>query len=395
MAFQLAYQRLFELEIRHDFYLDDTQQKFPARTAAERSAALQRYDIGRDFDIAPTPATAARMRGLGIVAKATPWGFIAGIEAEGGKPRRGLPPALGLSFALRSKNPAFHSFSNLPLAKAPGSVFLMHNLQPAAHFPFLSAPLPAHDGATAYESGALIQAGGATYKSLQGGVLPPPPAAAWKALPEKGYLHAGDQVLLVTPRFTLTLPAPGAASLNLQIEDAYGHTQSLGSLNGLGAPLLQLQPDLSAFEEGFYTLSATGTRFGGGTLALSVPLYLDSSGSLSDAWGIVHLVHGTAVTAPYAWLNGSGLIQKPVYQVQLNNRDTVWRYRFRKAPAPGTNMGILSGGGVLYQTPQPLPLTFSLSPLNWAKGSLPGPDPSRLAPEAGGQALFSDIYIHN
>lgn len=108
--------RLMQVDIRHDYYADATSE-----------------GACPDFEVCPTPASAERMRSLGLNFIAEPAGFSVLYDvtrAEGlcwYLRQHGVPPDGGedgqywtrLSFVLSLKNPSFINFTEIPINTNP------------------------------------------------------------------------------------------------------------------------------------------------------------------------------------------------------------------------------------------------------------------------------------
>jgi putative component of toxin-antitoxin plasmid stabilization module len=109
---QIRFEKLFEVEIYHNFYSDG---------------------ISADFSITPTASCRRLLREYGLLFRMTAKGFAVFYEVA----PPGMDTAISLkpiaedvrfSFMLQSRNPLLNNYTDIPLDNSPGGIYYLHNL---------------------------------------------------------------------------------------------------------------------------------------------------------------------------------------------------------------------------------------------------------------------------
>jgi hypothetical protein len=289
-----AYQVLCSVTMRHPYFADGRLGELAAR---------------------PTPATAERLRRLGVVYKPQADGFVLLYAPPGAAAGPLLPPPglFPLQFGLALRDPYFANYSDLPLSAAP-------------------AALP-----------------GQVY-CLQ----PPLAEPAAPRLQQAAAVGAADQLALRPCAFSLPLAAaPQARPVRLRLyrrvapltaADADGFTTLSPTADGQAAPgvpatvpanATSLPLDVRAWGSGRYRLEV-----GTGKTRQTVDFFCDDSLSFARPWGVLEL---GAQGAPSAGM---------AYVLQFAARATYWRYHFlaRHRPLP-PGLRIAGGDGGSFAVP--------------------------------------------
>jgi len=148
---QIAYRKLFEVEIRHDYFLLD----------AAATTYTTDYDIRNIFLIEPSEETAVVMRDHKIVFRKTPKGFILLVSAEEVTPVNTFATSIDFSSDLRFSfywqllDPYFENYTNRRLIEKGKQVYYFGNREGsvANAIPYLNnaiAPLVQHTWANLF-----------------------------------------------------------------------------------------------------------------------------------------------------------------------------------------------------------------------------------------------------
>ena len=126
------YKDLFQLTIYHGYHLDSGTRQFDSYTAAEKTAALLRFDVRTAFDILPTEATKKEIRNHRVLPISTSGGMLQKMQTESttDKPLTGLGDATYFVYMLIAKNPSEFVYST-QLTEDRSRILLFTNFQPA------------------------------------------------------------------------------------------------------------------------------------------------------------------------------------------------------------------------------------------------------------------------
>lgn len=109
---QIRFEKLFEVEIYHNFYTNQ---------------------ISADFVIVPTAYCRRLMRQYGLLFRTTAKGFAVYYEAAApvadvALPLKPIAAEVRFSFILKARNPLLANYSDLPLDIPPGAIYYLNNL---------------------------------------------------------------------------------------------------------------------------------------------------------------------------------------------------------------------------------------------------------------------------
>lgn len=292
--------RLFEIRLLHHYWLDDGGTLFDLMPEQEQSLRLLSYDMRRFIDLAPTPATATRLAGLGCLYKETSLGGIVAVPRV-----RTIPLDTVLDFALTVKDAAFHNYTALTLCSRKISE-IFYKPEKKTYRYKENVPL-------------LTNLTGASRATASGKTL-----FLSKEIPP---LAADDQVE--------SLVVSGSALLQLTSDQPGAATQQLNA-NVTTVPVFVNQGDVPAI------VPPPGLS---GAPARGVELSQDLPDNL---FALLRLSAVRGDDGDFSFVDNSGnpKAAAPVFQVRFKNRSTVWRYLHNTT------------GIVISQEPAPLPLTF-------------------------------------
>jgi|GEM_PF-4436031 len=284
-----AYQVLCSVTMRHPYFADGRLGELAAQ---------------------PTPATAERMRRLGVMYKPQVNGFMLLYAAPGAATGPLLPPPglFPLQFGLTLRDPYFANYSDLPLSTAqgtlPGQVYC---LQP----PLAEPTAPRLQQATTV--------GPADQLPLRPGAFALPLAAAPKARPVRLRLY----------RRAAMLPAAEADGFATLSPKPDGQLPP-GVPATVPANATSLNLDLRAWGSGRYRL-----EIGTGKARQVLDFFVDDSLAFARPWGLLEL--GAQGAPPPG----------TAYVLEFAARATYWRYHFlarHRALPPGLRIAGGDGG---------------------------------------------------
>ncbi len=405
------YGRLLEVEVVHDYFVNLGSVVREALDDQQRADMNRRYAMKRFLEVLPTQRTARALAGHRMLFKTTGTGFLLGVALDPAAPdsRPAVPPGpdFRVEFGLRVVDPQFHNYTALA---GPADAFYHFANEPGNEVAgglFLSAPVPAHDPARAYEADEIrADTSGPSidlFRAIRDtGPSPTPVASDWERVPADTFDPAatfttGAIVLSANLLFRALVDAPGV-DLNDAAEwqplgmlanqyasraDAIGLRPPVFGLDLSSAALAQatvrlFRPgDVNALHETTYaaesgnlgTVQVDLRRLDRGRYRLEVidgalsvvpslgfDLYLDPQ-AVREAWlGVIEISPGTG---NMALLDNAGALRSPLYTIRFLNRATRWRYVFPADQPVGTGAEVAPEGASnsILVTDRPRPLT--------------------------------------
>lgn len=133
----LIYKTLFEVQVYHDYFLDNGAKKFDSMTPQEKQAQLERYNVSDYLEIIPTPETQQLLVNQRMRLILQSDGFKVVVSTEPGLPTKPVIPlsdAAQMTFAVKIKDTYFNNYTDLELAT--NRVYLFTNT-PQASMPLI------------------------------------------------------------------------------------------------------------------------------------------------------------------------------------------------------------------------------------------------------------------
>jgi hypothetical protein len=407
MAFQIRYQPLCLVALRHGFHLNEGTTEFDDLPDDRRQRMLRGFDIFDDLRLLVPPDTQRTLAGLDMVVRTIPTGVIVAQSVEEPAPGIFVPKRLPqrpfrLRFALRAAGSAFWNYTNLD--RPSRALYYLSNRAGLAGgtFPYLSAPAQVFSAGTLYRAGEVVRKGpGAvvSYLAVRTGAhaSPTPADANWHRLASRNYVSGTDRATLHPPVFSFRFPASTVKEAAFALVDLDGVSHAMGNATAPdGDTLTAFELDARGLPAGLYRMQVTGLDTGDNPYAHSEAVYLDALLPSEDVFALIELFHvpGEAL-GPFRFYDevaGHRLLQ-PEFFVLLLNRHTFWRYRFRVPPAPGTDLGDLEEVDGHLVTKEVMPLTRGFEEVSFDGGKLlPNPSDARISPES--DRMYSDVHVH-
>ena len=383
---QIAYRKLFEVEIRHDYFLLD----------AAATTYTTDYDIRNVFLIEPSKETAALMRDHRMIFRYTATGFAVLVSSE-------LVTAPNLfattidfssdlyfSFYWQLLDPYFENYTNRRLIEKGRQIYYFDNREGSveagiaylnkAIVPFgttyLNEPL--------YRLGDIVSESGKTHEMIDKDApiigFPGSPAR-WQLIntPVIHYVNPTSRITWQPPRFTYERPNTNPGEFIIaSLFDTNNQPVDLGTIPQTNQPqntyissFNTLEPvnfrvDLSAFSAGKYRMDITDAS---GTTPQR--FYLLDPLIKPDLYGVSEFFV-TAPTAPFRFITEDPVSHRWIldttpkkFQIRFRNRLTRWQYLkqdqtlFDQPPTPRPLTKIYSGynipgpGGTTIHLPDP------------------------------------------
>ena len=392
---QIAYRKLFEVEIRHDYFLLD----------AATTTYTTDYDIRNVFRIEPSEETAALMRDHRMIFRYTATGFTVLVSAELVTAPNvfattiDLAPDMCLSFYWQLLDPYFENYTNKRLIAKGRQVYYFDNRDGviAGGVSYLNKAIPAF-GTTyfnepLYRFGDIISESAQTFEMIDKDapiINFPGNLAKWQLI-NTSIIHYVNPTALITwqaPRFEYRRPnnIPNEFII-ANLFDTNNQPVDLGTIpltnqpqNVYQSSFSTLEPvnftlDLSAFALGKYRMDITDAS---GTTPQ--PFYLIDPMIKPQLYGVSEFFV-TAPAAPFRFITEDPVTHRWLldptakkFQVRFRNRLTRWQY-------------LNQDQTVFDQPPTPRPLTKIYSGYN-----IPGPGGSTIhLPDAPVTTIIPDV----
>ena len=388
-----AYKTLFEIDIRHDYFLNKDETSFANLSANDQEKYLSKYDIHKVFSIIPTQETQAKLKGhqMLVVKKVT--GFKVLVKVDNTNPNQAFnTPDIGTNwtFALLLKDSFFNNYTALRLKpsfhedaqkNAVRRVYYWSNVSYVGSnplLPTLSSAAPNFE-ATTYQMGDLVIHNAVLYEAIKnnnGSTTPDLDTINWKATDNLSYVSMSDELRFRPTSFDYIFTE---ADIDGTVE----------ILNRTGTVLFEKeikseddnftdQVFLKDFKEGRYRLKVND----GIAYSDSHDFYYNPKLYALNVFGIIDIFHENGLGV-HGLITGTGNLKAPIYKLQFKNRLTKWKYK------SSNTQNDLAPNGV----DEPLPLTqYGLIETVQLNGnSLPNATAQMIKPDTN--EIISEIYI--
>lgn len=132
MEFKITYTSLFDVEILHDYFLNEGEADFSTMDALKQKKRLRLYDMSSFITVTPSQETLKKLKGHHLVFKTHKSGFrVYAKIAEGttNVPFVRLRDDLNLTFVLKLNDALFGNYTDLTLGSQ--HLFFFGNTKPA------------------------------------------------------------------------------------------------------------------------------------------------------------------------------------------------------------------------------------------------------------------------
>src|SRR5436190_74874 len=390
---QSVYRRLFEVEIRHDYFqLPGPGTQYP-----------ETYNIADYISIIPSVETLQKMRDHKMICKTTATGFIVYVQAEFINTATGyatlvdIDPDLVLSFYWILTDRRFINYTNHRLREKDQRIYYFSNRSASqlGGITYLNQAIPAfgttYPGETAYHLGVIVSQGGQSFEMIDTespAINFPANVAKWQSINAAviHYVNPFDRLpwQSVFYHHKRSNTTPGEF-IFYKLIDVNGVPVDLGFITGTNLPQEEYRAPLNASDDVDNTLNfshvAPGTYTlqiaeGGGTT--NSTFYLLNKTVQPDLFAVSELfVSGAALPFRFVTKNialGRWILDNPAkkFLTRFRNRLTRWRY-------------LRQDQTIFHQAPTPRPLTQTFSNYTIVVGpntiNLPDPSVDPILPE--------------
>jgi hypothetical protein len=348
----IMYKNLFEVKIRHHYFLNKGEKEWDSMTTEERNNQEEKFDVREILDITPTMDCTKLLNAQNCVFRKTASGILVGIKAKPDSANAGkFKPFVTLTnetfrFAIKLKDYNFLNYTALSLQSDRNKMYVLsnNNINSAGSYPSLSCIPPVFESGKTYMPGDMLSDNAISqtrlYTALVKTTANPTGSADWLTENQgtdtpMSYINLNDNYPVANGFFTYTMKEKDSIPI-VQIKDAAGNTIN-PKMEILLGDFYILQVDMLKYKEGFYNIKIDSNN----------PAYHDEvtfylmQGSNSP-FAIIEIKVISRQSA-YDLIN-QGSLTSPVFEIRFRNRHTYWRYISKKFSSP-------------FITEDPLPLT--------------------------------------
>lgn len=343
MSQSILYKSLFEVKIRHHFFLDKGDQEWNSMTQEEKDQQEEKFDVRDILDILPTADCKKMLSAHSCVFKKTSTGILVGIksvpdESDAGeyKPFVSLKDDETFRFTVKVKDYNFLNYTALPLQSARDKLYVLTNsvVNDSNIFPSLSKIPPVFESGKTYLPGDMLSDDATNqtklYTALVKTTADPAGSSDWLTENQGGntqlsYINHNDGYPFANGFFTYTMEEKDSIPV-AQIKDPEGYTIH-PKMEILQGDFYQLEVDMSPYKEGFYTIQINSEST---AYQDSLTFYLLQS---SDTPFALIEIKVKSRQTDFDLLDNEDL-RSPVFELRLRNRRTFWRYLSKKFSAP-------------------------------------------------------------
>jgi hypothetical protein len=397
----IMYKNLFEVKIRHHYFLNKGEKEWDSMTTEERNNQEEKFDVREILDITPTMDCTKLLNAQNCVFRKTASGILVGIKAKPDSANAGkFKPFVTLTnetfrFAIKLKDYNFLNYTALSLQSDRNKMYVLsnNNINSAGSYPSLSCIPPVFESGKTYMPGDMLSDNAISqtrlYTALVKTTANPTGSADWLTENQgtdtpMSYINLNDNYPVANGFFTYTMKEKDSIPI-VQIKDAAGNTIN-PKMEILLGDFYILQVDMLKYKEGFYNIKIDSNN----------PAYHDEvtfylmQGSNSP-FAVIE-IKVISRQSEYDLIN-QGSLTSPVFEIRFRNRHTYWRYISKKFSSP-------------FITEDPLPLTRfgnievlkPPEPEETETMSLPNPSVSLIKAEALANPIetkfYSDIHIN-
>jgi hypothetical protein len=304
----LRYKIVFSVAILHEYYTDKFCQ---------------------DLEVIPSAATAAVLKGCGMVWKQAGHKLIVLTRVDDtGKPYVKLSPLVKLSFYLRIKNPYFNNFTNLSYHPAePFRYYFSNGNQVKVGTDmYLSSKIANYNNAGQYPIGTFAaNPAKDVFESIKpsnsGNAHALSDANYWTKLGKFQYVNAAD-LIEITP-FVYLFNAAAATNFAVNI---FGFNAANGNYDKQVTDTVNLTFDtpqttvpirLETLPPGKYRVNVNGAdKF----------IYLDGDVVYRDVFGVIEIVNNLPAANDFSLFDAAGKPKRKLFTLQFASRSVIWKY---------------------------------------------------------------------
>jgi hypothetical protein len=402
MSQSISYKSLFEVKVRHHYFLNKGEQAWDAMSQLEKVRQEEKFDVREILDITPTADCNKLLNAHKCIFRNTSSGFIIGIKAFADVANAGkFKPLISLSdnetfrFVVKLKDYNFLNYTALTLQNSRNKLFALNNSisNTSYHFPSLSSIPPVFEIGKTYMPGDMLSDNSVNQSKLFTALVKTTvnPVGSDDWLTEDGnantpinYVNINDNYPVANGFFTYTMTEKDSYPI-AKIKDASGFTIN-PKMEVLQGDFYKLQIDMLKYPEGIYSIHIDSDN---PAYHDDVTFYLLQSSDIPFA-----LVEVKVKSKQTAFdLTNQGDLLSPVFEIRFRNRRTHWRYvgKFFNTPfIPDNPLPLTRYGNIEVMKPPDLENDEAIM--------LPNPSASLIKAEAlintNETKFYSEIHIN-
>jgi len=343
MSQSIIYKSLFEVKVRHHYFLNKGKQEWDSMDQDEKDSQEEKFDVREILDITPTPKCIKLLNAHSCVFKKTTSGIFVGIKAEPDdahvgefKPFVDLDDDETFRFTIRLKDYNFLNYTALTLQSSRDKLYVLNNSITSANniFPLLSTIPPVFESEKTYMPGDMLSDNATNQTKLFTALVKttanPSGSADWLTENQGpntslSYMNINDSYPVANGFFMYTMKEKDSLPI-AQIKDISGNTIN-PKMEILPGEFHTLQVDMLKFKEGIYTIHINSDN---PAYHDEVTFYLLQSSD--KPFAIIELKVKSNQTE-YDLID-QGYLASPVFEIRFRNRRTYWRYISKKFSVP-------------------------------------------------------------
>lgn len=386
----LRYKIIFSVDILHEYYTSR---------------------FCEDFELVPSTATAALLKGHGMVYKSVGHKLIVLTRTDAlGKSFISPDVSAKLYFYLKLKNPHFNNITNLNYrpSETPRYSFSNDNQTKIGTDRYLSSKIPTYNNANEYPIGSFASnVGNEVFEAIKpsnsGNAHGLADTSYWIKRGKFQYANGND--LLEVTSFVYLFNAVADTNFIIRV---FGFNPASGMYNStvmdqvdltFSSPETTVPVRLETLPAGKYRIEVNGQ---------SKLIYLDSSVLFRDIFGLLELSNHLPPANAFSLFDASGKPKGLLFTIRFANRSVIWKYMSRTndvtsvedtaaniifAPEPG-NQFISDKPIPLQEKPVTTILLKSTSLGDISPLANPGKDRLGTITKAGNTYLCSELHLN-
>ncbi len=425
MGFELLYKKLFEVEIAHDYFLNQGNTHFNDLDEDQQGEMYAHYNVHDFLVFEPTLDTKTIMQNHHMRMVTSNKGFFIGVQvnkidpddesSDSFEPAYPFGSLLSMKFSIKLKDALFPNYTNIPPHSSSEKIFYFSNRRAVLNggtYPSLSLSVADYETDRDYNVGTLVYESGTLYeanKNIAEIDNSSFNSGDWTVVDhDLYYVHEQDLTALQSSILNYDFSDAGISNAEFVLKDVQDETVLTKNVSvAEDESLLVEQLDMSNIKEGYYQLEISGDD----GFSDSWYFYLHHNFAQSTSLGIIDIHHDAGEDLEdYQLLDpdnddqlvypASGSSAKPVFRLAFKNKTSVWRYHFAvEQTVSDPDLGIFLRDGdasekhkFITNVPQAhTRYAVRLQKFNSSSAKLPVPALKNLKPEQ--DTNYSEIHI--
>lgn len=409
---QIVYRKLFEVEIRHDYFiLPGVVEKYATD-----------YKVSRLFSIQPSPDTARLMQDYKMIFRSTATGFVILIKAEFINSTAvfvssiDLMNELSFTFYWTLNDPYVLNYTNQRILEQRKKIYYFSNRTGSVEgtVSYLNKAIPAfgttYPGDPLYRLGDMVSESGATFELIEKEspvINFPANAARWQKINNAvvNYVNPNDRIPLQGSQYVHErINSNPGEFITARLLDINSQEVPLGFIPGTNQPQSEYHSSLRGNDPVHFILDFSRLNAGLYTLEINEnsgitqkSFYFIDPMLKNDLFGVSSFfVSGT--TVPFRFISEVPVLKRWVlddphkkFKIRFRNRLTKWKY-------------LNQDETIFNQPPSPRPLTktfsgYTIPGPGGTTTNLPDPEVNKIYPELEVSTnliknIYSNIFLN-